>query len=317
MRSRKWLCGLTCAALLAVPNAAFAESADVSLYVNHAPAVGSPEVGQAYISDAGRTMVPLRLVADMMAYETTWQPDGTIRITNSLHGDGSLDVILSLGSTAYTAGGESGRFETAPFVKDGRTYLSARDFAEIGGSIFWDEATRSVWVFPEGTLDYTVLGKTLVRADGDVLTEVALPAGYEITDRGAATAEMVPIVAARTMDGATYLTVNVAGRFDGKLPLFRDDGDHLTHLTDVYGGASFAVLDDAVYYTEALGAGAWSPGAHPSWLYVTSLDDAQTLVYDTGFDVNRCQLDVQDGVVVARDGSTEQALDLAQLEVVR
>lgn len=319
MIGRKWFCGLVCVAVLAMPGAALAESTDVTLYVNHAQVPGSLERGQAYISDAGRTMIPLRVVNDVMAYETQWQPDGSIHITNAVYGDGSVDVWLRVGSTAYTSNGVAGVFETAPLVKEGRTYLPARDFAELNGSIFWDADARSVWVFPEGTPAYTTLGKRLVRADGHVLREVSLPAGYEITDRGAATATIVPIATPRTIDGVSYLTVNVNSDFTGMLPLFRDDGDRLTYLTQVFGGGGFYVDGSTVYYTEAMGAGVWAPGKHPSWLYVTALSGAssRTQVYDAGFDVSHCLLSMENGVLIARaDGDVAHVLDLSTLPAV-
>ena len=128
MKGKKLFAGLTCAALLAAPGAAMAESTDVQLIVNDAHVGSSEAEGQVYINDAGRTMIPLRLVSETLDYETNWQPDGSIQITSA---DGTVDVTLQIGNTAYTANGETGTFATAPTLKNDRAYLPARDFTEL------------------------------------------------------------------------------------------------------------------------------------------------------------------------------------------
>ena len=97
MKGKKVLSGLVCAAVLAAPGAAWADSTDVHLRINSASIGGSAAEGEAYISDAGRTMIPLRLVSEALDYQTDWQPDGSIHITSA---DGSVDVTLQVGSTA-------------------------------------------------------------------------------------------------------------------------------------------------------------------------------------------------------------------------
>ena len=102
MNNKKMMAGLLTAGLLLVPNTALAESTDVNLIVNDTHVVSSEAEGQVYINDAGRTMIPLRLVSETLDYETNWQPDGSIQITSA---DGAVDVTLQIGSTAYTASG--------------------------------------------------------------------------------------------------------------------------------------------------------------------------------------------------------------------
>ena len=135
--------------------------------------VSSEAEGQVYINDAGRTMIPLRLVRETMGYVTNWQPDGSIQITSA---DGTVDVTLQIGSTAYTANGEAGTFETAPTLKNDRAYLPARDFTELYGSIYWDNDTRMVWIENGDAVTYRVLGNNLLRADADGIAPVTMPA---------------------------------------------------------------------------------------------------------------------------------------------
>lgn len=293
MKGKKLLAGLTCAAVLAVPTAAMAESTDVQLIVNNGYVGSSEAEGQVYINDAGRTMIPLRLVSEILDYETNWQPDGSIQITSA---DGTVDVTLQVGSTAYTAGGEAGTFETAPTLKNDRAYLPARDFTELYGSIYWDGDTRTVWIANSDAVQYQAIGGKLMRADESGIQRVALPAGYVIeTDLP----YYEPLGALRTINGVRYLTIDCSEQdFTSPMQLFRDDGDHLTYLTDVYP-SSYYVDGNTVYSTDGVNAGAWKNPVDPNRLYVTDLTTGQTTEKTVDFQINNCTLDVVDGLLVA------------------
>ena len=128
MKSKKLLCGLTCAALLAAPGAVLADAPDVNLIVNQAHVYGDEATGQPYVNDQYRTMLPLRIINDTLGYDTEWQKDGQIRITDK---DKKVDVTLKIGSTDYTANGEAGKFETALTTKNNRTYLPAHHLIQL------------------------------------------------------------------------------------------------------------------------------------------------------------------------------------------
>lgn len=292
MKGKKVLAGLTCAALLAAPGAAMAESTDVTLIVNNGYVGSTVEEGQPYINDAGRTMIPLRLVSEVLDYETNWQPDGTIHISSP---DGTVDVTLQVGSTAYTANGTSGTFATAPTLKNDRTYLPARDFTELYGDIYWDNDTRTVWLTQGEDLQYQVIGGKLMRADANGIQQVALPEGYTIFDNGVSE----PIGPRRVIDGVSYLGLMAEDNWSAPVPLFRDDGDHLTYLTDVNATTSFYVTGNTVYHTDGMNAGGWNYEVNPNSLYVTDLTTGQTTTRTVDFQINNCTLDVTDGLLVA------------------
>lgn len=297
MKNKRFLCTLACAALLAAPGVALAESTDVSLIVGDEYVVMDEAVGQVYINDAGRTMIPLRLVNTALDLETEWSA-GTVRVTGE---DGAIDVTMTIGDTAYTANGIAGSFETAPVIKDGRTYLPARDFTELYGDIYWDGATRTVWIAQGVNLQYEAIGDKLLRADTSGIQEVALPDGYSVDG----TTAYEPIVNVRTIEGVRYLSVDCNGMdFTNPLQLFRDDGDHLTYLTDVWPG-TYYVDGSIVYYTDGVNAGAWANPVEPDRLYATDLATGQTTEHYVGFAVNACTLEKQDGQLVAvdRDGA--------------
>ena len=305
MKGKKLLSGLVCAAVLAAPGAALADSSDVHLLINNAYIGGSEADGQAYISDAGRTMIPLRLVSEVLDYQTDWQPDGSIRIHSA---DGAVDVTLQVGSTAFTANGVSGTFETAPTLKNDRTYLPARDFTELYGDIYWDNASRTVWIAQGEDLQYQVIGGQLLRADANGIQQVALPEGFTIYDESAAD----PIVGRRIIADTSYLVLQCKGSWTEPAPLFRDDGDHLTYLTDIYP-SSFCVDGDTVYYTDGFNAGGWSNPLEPNRLYAATIG-GDTVSYMLDFAVNACVLDMVDGQLTATAGDgVQHVIDLSAL----
>ena len=297
MNNKKMMVGLLTAGLLLVPNAALAESTDVNLIVNDTHVVSSEAEGQVYINDAGRTMIPLRLVSETLDYETNWQPDGSIQITSA---DGTVDVTLQVGSTVYTANGTSGTFETAPTLKNDRAYLPARDFTELYGSIYWDGDTRMVWIENGDAVTYRVLGNNLLRADADGIAPVTMPEGYEVSSLG----KPDRVASQRIIDGTGYVAINYNMNHSQQCPLFRDDGDHMTYLANINGSASFWVVGDTIYHTAGTDAGPWSEYLEPNKLYKTTIgDEATTTSCDVGFAINACTISVEDGVLTAVDGS--------------
>ena len=295
MNNKKMMAGLLTAGLLRVPNAALAESTDVNLIVNDTHVVSSEAEGQVYINDAGRTMIPLRLVSETLDYETNWQPDGSIQITSA---DGAVDVTLQIGSTAYTANGEAGTFETAPTLKNDRAYLPARDFTELYGSIYWDGDTRTVWIENGDAVAYRVLGNNLLRADADGIAPVTMPEGYEVSSLG----KSDQVVSARVIDSVGYVAINYNMNHSQQCPLFRDDGEQMTYLATINGSASFWVVGDTIYHTAGASAGPWSDYIDPNRLFKMTIG-GETVSYDVGFAINVCTISVEDDVLTAVDGS--------------
>ena len=295
MKGKKLLCGLTCAALLAAPGAVLADAPDVNLIVNQAHVYGDESTGDPYVNDQYRTMLPLRIINDTLGYDTEWQKDGQIRITDK---DQKVDVTLKIGSTDYIANGEAGKFETAPTTKNNRTYLPARDFSEICGAIYWEKDSNTVWVSQTDQVDYQMVGKKLMRSDGKAIVEVAVPEGYEIFNDNLGD----PILSEREINGVQYLVIACNSDLTKPVSLFRDNGKALEYVTDVYSAASFYVDDNVVYHTDGLGNDGPSYEVHPNRLYVTSLGESgETKVYELDFRVNNCTLDMKDGKLIATD----------------
>ena len=317
MNNKKMMAGLLTAGLLLVPNAALAESTDVNLIVNDTYVVSSEAEGQVYINVAGRTMIPLRLVSETLDYETNWQPDGSIQITSA---DGTVDVTLQIGNTAYTANGEAGTFATAPTLKNDRAYLPARDFTELYGSIYWDNDTRTVWIAQSAETNYEVIGEKILRADANGIQELALPKGFEIYNPGGTD----PVVTERTIDGVHYIGLlckpangNYDAVFQSMVPIFRDEGASLFHVMDAYPCSFYIDEENGVGYgTAGLSAGGWNVPIANDVLYTCSINTpdslGQMIYHKMDFAINDCTLDVTDGVLIATspDGTVHRVENL-------
>lgn len=298
MNTKKYLAGLTCAALLALPTTALADSTDVSLIVNSDVVYADESSGQPYINDAGRTMIPLRVVSESMGYATDWQADGSIHITSA---DGEVDVTLQVGNADYTADGEAGQFDTVPTLKNDRTYLPARDFTELYGSIYWDNDTRTVWIYDGDGPTYRVLGNSLLRATADGIASVAMPEGSEVSSLGKPDIAVLQ----RVIDGVGYVAINYNNNHSQQCPLFRDDGDHMTKIATINASSSFTVDGDTLYHTDGTDAGPWSEYIQPNALHMTTISgDTKTVTLD--FAVNACCLDMVDGQLIATDSDGVQ-----------
>lgn len=301
MMKKKLLTAVACVALLAMPSAALADSSDVHLLVGNDYVDADASTGAPYINDAGRTMIPLRVVGEAMGYTTEWQADGSIHVVGD---DGAVDVTMQVGSNAYIANGEAGTFETAPTLKDDRTYLPARDFSELYGSVYWENDTRTVWIYQDEKTIYTIMGNSLLRADANGIVPLTMPEGCEVSQFGKGDF----IINQRVIDGTGYVTINYNHNHSMQGPLLRDDGDHMTRLITLNVGSSFWVDGDTIYYTHGTNAGPWSNYIDPYRLVVTTLKDGEEITkgYDMDFAINSCTLDMIDGQLVATNESGVQ-----------
>jgi hypothetical protein len=108
--------------------------------------------GQSYNTDAapfisnGRTLVPVRYLADALGATTNW--DGaTQKVTIN---KGSATIELTINGMTITTNGKASQMEAAPLLVNGRTYLPARDIAEaLGYTVEWDAASQTVNIIGE------------------------------------------------------------------------------------------------------------------------------------------------------------------------
>lgn len=82
-----------------------------------------------YVNADYRTMVPIRALAEDFGATVDWNAD-TQTVTVKLDGN---TVEMTIGSTTYKVNGTEKTMDTAPIIKDGRTYVPVRFVAEALG----------------------------------------------------------------------------------------------------------------------------------------------------------------------------------------
>ena len=94
-----------------------------------------PEISQ------GRTMVPIRLVAEQFGAEIEWLPE-TQRVHIRRLAD---EIVLTIGQPTAQVGGKSVELDVAPYIRNGRTMVPLRFIAEtFGAEVAWRPESRTV-----------------------------------------------------------------------------------------------------------------------------------------------------------------------------
>lgn len=88
----------------------------------------------------GRTMIPLKALADGFGFEVTWKPSEQKIVLEK----GSQTIILFIGQSEMQVDGKKVTLENAvPMIKNGVTFLPVRQLAEVlGVKVNWDNNTR-------------------------------------------------------------------------------------------------------------------------------------------------------------------------------
>lgn len=116
--------------------------------------------------DDGRTLVPVRFVAEALGYEVDWDNDTqTVTIKSA---DTSINMVI--GSMTALHNGNDTTLHKEPIVKDDRTFVPIRDVAErFGKEVDWDQDNRTVII---GAGYVTPLVKNQNTFDEGIVTNV-------------------------------------------------------------------------------------------------------------------------------------------------
>ena len=135
----------------------------------------------------GRTMVPFRAAAEGMGYDVDFK-EGTVIAQK---GEKALSFAIGESVCRLTAGGETREItmDTAPYIKDDRTYVPVRFFAEaFDQKVKWDEARRIVVIYDREELvdsidrDYSVVNEWLdTQKKEDAAESVSLNIDTKVT----------------------------------------------------------------------------------------------------------------------------------------
>lgn len=109
--------------------------------------------GEVYIDSAGRTMVPVRFISEIMGYQVKW--DGTEGLVDILGGPCG-DVCFKVNSMQYNISGGYGsmsstgklcEMDTIAAIQDGRVYVPLRYLVQgLGGTIKYDEDSQNIYI---------------------------------------------------------------------------------------------------------------------------------------------------------------------------
>ena len=175
------------------------------------------------ISETGRTLVPLRFIAEALSAEVQWdQADKKITYTK-----GPQEIVLHLNETAALVNGNLIDLEAPPVVINGRTLVPLRFISEtMGFLVDWQDETQEVII--AGRLDGQI------PAAFKPLEFAAEPAGDESSDLIAYT--LLGVVVETTWDESVpsigLLVNGELVRFEADLGLFEnviDEWDHYSH----------------------------------------------------------------------------------------
>lgn len=86
----------------------------------------------------GKTMVPIRFVAENLGFKVQWnQTDKTVAIGSN------GEVVLRIGSTSAVANGKTVNIESAPVIENGKTLVPLRFISEsLGAEVGWDSEAK-------------------------------------------------------------------------------------------------------------------------------------------------------------------------------
>ena len=104
----------------------------------------------AYIDSAsGRTLAPVRYLADALGATTNWDANTqTVTVSTSVY-----NISMTIGSATLTVNGQGQTMDVAPVIKDGRTYLPARWVANaLGYQVDWNAQYQIVIIWPDNSI---------------------------------------------------------------------------------------------------------------------------------------------------------------------
>lgn len=99
-----------------------------------------------FIKD-GRTFMPITFVALALKADVKWHKlTRQVEITK-----GKTRLLLKIGSMNYEVNGERKQFDTAPFIKDDRTFVPVSFIAlELGARVAWEKNSKLVQILEMG-----------------------------------------------------------------------------------------------------------------------------------------------------------------------
>jgi hypothetical protein len=132
-----------------------------------------------YIDPAsGRTLVPVRYLADALGATTNWDADTQeVTVATAVY-----NIAMTIGSTTLAVNGQAQTMDVAPVINNGRTYLPARWVAEaLGYQVDWNAQYQIVIIWPNGTPEPDISNViTQAQQKPTVVNGFNIPAGTNL-----------------------------------------------------------------------------------------------------------------------------------------
>lgn len=175
--------GVALALLSALPAPVVLAAADpaIRLEVEGRPVAADP----APFIEQGRTLVPVRFVAEALGAQVSWNPEQqqvTVALPPRRDGAGTA-IILTIGQELARVGGIEVLLDVPAQIVEGRTFVPLRFVAEtLGATVDWDGESRTVrlWRRPSQVIGLSwakEVGSARIRL---LLSEPVLSHGLEV-----------------------------------------------------------------------------------------------------------------------------------------
>ncbi len=312
-----------------------AASTDVALVINDEAIYSDATVGQPYISDSGRTMLPLRIISESLQCGVTYV-NGNVYIENERN---HYSAIFEKGADYFYANGERIDLdEPVTISAEGRAYVPARAFAETLGTIDWNNASRTVtitsdadWVInddpyfaKEISIENTPLTFNLVQGDTSAVIDhlyvfeqnseenigVYLSAPEEMADWFVpANKNKIDLHNAKLINGQPYLEISmmhsVSNNFTMDIvsvpaDMTTDETGLMNYIGTIAKTSDYTTDGEYLYSTPGLHQGPFA--IDPNRLNIDKIGDRSSRVMvDVDFAINECKLSMDGNHLVAVD----------------
>jgi hypothetical protein len=131
---------------------------------NQTPGI-SMDVAPYIDPNSGRTLVPIRYLADALGATTNWDGDTkTVTVSTAVY-----NIGLTIGNPTLTVDGLAQAMDAAPAISNGRTYLPARWVAQaLGYLVQWDATNKIVIIYSASNIGVPAYNNVIEQAQLNV-----------------------------------------------------------------------------------------------------------------------------------------------------
>ena len=123
-------------------------SSNINVTINGVEVI-FPDAKPFIDAKAGRTMIPVRFIAEGLKSEVEWNAEDRVVCINK----GDNNIQLTIGSNIAIVNNESIKLDTEAIIHEDRTYVPLRFVSEqLGAEVDWDGSTRTVIIKEESMI---------------------------------------------------------------------------------------------------------------------------------------------------------------------